>query len=249
MTADVRIPLPDGTQLPGALAIPAAAGPQPGVIVLHETFGLNADMRGVADRFAAEGYVAVVPDLFAHGRRALCIARAMREVSSHRPGPVTADIDAVRTWLAARSDVDAGRLAVIGFCLGGGFALLYASTAPPGVGAASVNYGDVAKDAELLRRICPVVASYGGRDRVFAPKAQLLERHLSHLDVPHDVKVYPNAGHSFMTGDTRAHQIGKLVFFPMRIGHAPEEAEDAWGRVLAFFAEHVRQRAGAAASR
>jgi carboxymethylenebutenolidase len=245
MTIDVRIPLPDGSELPAALAVPAGAGPHPGVIVLHEMFGLKVDMRGVAERFAVEGYVAVVPGLFAHGPRVVCIARAMREVSSMQPGQVTADTDAVRSWLAARSDVDADRLAVIGFCMGGGFALIYAATGPPGVGAASVNYGDVPKDVERLRGVCPVVASYGGRDRMFAPKAQLLERHLSDLGVPHDVKVYPRAGHSFMTPDTRAHQVSKFVLVPMRLGHAPEEAEDAWRRVFAFFAEHVRSRAGA----
>ena len=221
--------------------MPAGSVPEggwPGVIVLFEAFGMTPEMRGVADRFAAAGYAAVLPDLFTGSKRR-CLARALREVSSHRPGEVTAQIDGVRAWLAARDDVDGSRLGVIGFCMGGGLALLLAMTAPAGLGAASVNYGDVPSDAAALEKVCPIVGSYGGRDRMFAGKGRKLASLLADVDVPHDVKVYDNAGHSFMT-EGHHPLFRPLVGFLLRPGYVPDAADDAWHRVMAFFDRHVR---------
>jgi carboxymethylenebutenolidase len=161
----------------------------------------------------------------------------LRESASGAPGPVTADIEAARIWLASRGDVDGDRLAVVGFCLGGGLALAYAASAPPGVRAASVNYGQVPSDQAALGRVCPVVGSYGGRDRVYGRHAERLERHLTALGIPHGVKLYPQAGHSFMTDGH--HPIGKLIYWPMHLGYSPEDADDAWTRMFAFFDQHV----------
>lgn len=207
------------------------------MIVLHEVYGTTPEMREVADRFARNGYLALVPDLFSAGPRVLCVARAMAESSAGRPGTTTTHVEAARAWLCARRDVDRGRLGVIGFCMGGGFALAYATTAPEGVRAVSVNYGQVPRDLDALRRACPIVASYGGRDLVYGRQAARLANALSRSGVEHDVKVYDEAGHSFLTEGN--HPVGRLVFFPLRIGYHPAAAEDAWRRIFAFFDRHV----------
>ena len=185
------------------------------------------EIRAVCDDFAGRGYVAVMPGLFsAGGPRAICIARAMIEASSGKPGRVTGYIEAARAWLAQQEDVDGERIGVIGFCMGGGFALAYIAGGRPGVRAVSVNYGEVPKEATSLRGTCPIVASYGGRGKMVGRShAERLSRHLEVLAVEHDVKVYDGAGHSFMTQG--AHRIGKLVLLPMRIGYVADAAVDA----------------------
>lgn len=233
-TPDVDIDLPTGGSLRAAVAIPTGPGPHPGVVVLHEVFGLNADIRRIAGRFAAAGYLAVAPDLYSNGNRLLCLTRTLIDSSGERGTLDT--IEAVRAYLAGRDDVDGRRVAVAGFCLGGGFALAFAARG--GVKAASVNYGKVTKDRAKLADVCPVVGSFGARDRVFIDDARRLEEHLSALGVAHDVKVYESAGHSFLSYDNGPAWMARLPS-PMNVGYDEAAAEDAWTRILAFFAEHV----------
>jgi len=120
--------------------------------------------------------------------------------------------------------------------MGGGFALLYAVRAP--LGAAAVFYGDVPQAADELRGVCPVVAGFGGRDRFFAPQGRRLEQHLKELGVPHDVRIYPAAGHSYMSRHT-----GLLATLaahgPMAVGFDAEAEADSWTRMEAFFRTHL----------
>lgn len=237
MTEKVTIPLAGGGSLPGHLAHADGPGPHPAVVVLHELFGVNDDIRRITDRFAASGYLALAPDLYGHGNRALCLTRVLAAgASADAERRTLDDIEAARQYLANREDVDKRRLAVAGFCLGGGFALLFASKG--GVKAASVNYGSVPKDERKLTGICPVVASYGVLDKQFAPHARRLEAHLEDLGVPHDIKVYEGAGHSFMSYDNAPAWMLR-VNTRMRAGYHEEQAEDSWRRILAFFDEHV----------
>ncbi len=222
-------------QLPAHLAVPAGAGPWPGVVVTHEAFGLVDDVRRIADQLGDHGYLALAPDLFAWGKsRFACVRAAFRELAAGS-GRMFDDLEAARGWLAARDDCT-GRVGVIGFCMGGGFALL----AAPGheYGAASVNYGRVPTDAErVLAGSCPMVASYGGRDRSLRGHAERLEAALTSLGVEHDVKVYPEAGHSFLN----RHQSALALVFSKLAGagyHGPS-AEDAWERILPFFDTHL----------
>jgi carboxymethylenebutenolidase len=222
-------------QLRAHLAVPPATpGPWPGVVVLHELFGLNDDIREQAERLAAAGYLALAPDLFTAGGRMRCIRAVFRALMSGS-GPAVDDIAAARTYLAQHADCT-GKVGVIGFCMGGGFALL---TAGSGFAASAPNYAHLPSDAEaVLRGACPIVASYGGRDYGLKGGAEKLEGILDRAGVVHDVKEYPDAGHSFLNRPN----LGPAAPL-LRVGgigyHGPS-AEDAWGRILRFFDEHLR---------
>jgi carboxymethylenebutenolidase len=237
--AKLAVPLADGGALAAELFLPQAAGPYPAVVVLHESFGLNDDIRRIAARFADAGYAALAPNLFSHGSRIVCLSRTMADLVRGSVDREIADVLAARAALAARDDVDDERIAVAGFCLGGGFALIAGTW--PGFRAAAVNYGDVPKSRSRLDGVCPVVASFGGRDRLFGRNmAERLEAHLDALGVSHDVQTYDGAGHSFFSHHEGWQ--GALARFPtpMAVGPDADAAEDGWRRMLAFFDEHVR---------
>ena len=227
MTVDIKVVAASGRRLNGAVARPGGAGLHPGIVVIHEVFGDQPEMRAVCDDFARHRYVAVMPDLFSsRGPRPICVARTMADASR---GKVNADIDATRAWLTEQDDVDGERIGVIGFCMGGSFALACIAGGRPGVRAVAVNYGVVPKQPEELRGACPIVGSYGAKDKMIGrTHADRLSRHLEILDIEHDVNVYDDAGHCFMTQGH--HPIGKLVYLPMHLGYAPEAAADAWRR-------------------
>jgi carboxymethylenebutenolidase len=221
--------------VPGYLAVPAGSpGPWPGVVVIRESWGLNGDIRAHADRLAAEGYLALAPDLYRGKSFVRCFRDVFRQLHAGS-GSAFDTIEEARGWLAARPDAT-GKTGVLGFCMGGGFALL---CAPRGEFlAASVNYGQVPADAErVLAGACPVVASYGARDPMGAGPPQRLADALTVLNVPHDVKVYPDSGHSFM--NTKPAALAPLARLA-RLDYKPESAEDSWRRILAFFGEHLR---------
>jgi carboxymethylenebutenolidase len=217
------------------LAVPVgSSGPWPGVVVVHEAFGLNADIRGHADRLAALGYLALAPDLLDGKLWVRCIRSMIRQARAGS-GPAFDVLDACRSWLADRPDCT-GKTGVIGFCMGGGFALLCAPR--DGYSAAAVNYGEVPADAEdALAGSCPVVASYGGRDHMGTSHPRRLEAALTALGVPHDVKVYPEAGHSFMSPKPAA---AKPLTALARLQYDKAAAEDAWQRIFAFFGTYLK---------
>jgi carboxymethylenebutenolidase len=129
----------DGSRrLRGYLASPAGTGPWPAVVMIHEIFGLDDVMRGHADRLAGLGYLTLAVDLFSAGSNARCLVTTMTTmIRGH--GRAFADIRAARDYLAGSRDCT-GKIGVIGFCMGGGFALLSASD---GYDAAAVNYGQL----------------------------------------------------------------------------------------------------------
>ncbi len=237
----LEIPLGDGASLRAEYFAASGEGPHPGVVVLHESFGLNDDIRRLAGRFAQEGYAALAPDLYSHGTRLTCLSRVLVDMVRGDLSTEVADIHAAREALSVRTEVSAQRLAVAGFCQGGGFALIAATR--PGFSAAAVNYGVVPRERSQLDGVCPVVASYGAKDRVVGrAAAERLKRHLSTLGVPHDVKTYDGAGHSFFSKVEGWQGWLARVPSPLAVGYEQEAAENGWRRMLAFFAEHVREQ-------
>lgn len=230
MTAGHTITIPPAG-FEAYLALPAVT-PAPAVLVFHEVWGLNDDIRSIADRFAEAGYVALAPAI-CDGTTA-CMMRGLRNLAAGS-GPTVEAARASFDWLVDRDIVDGGRVAVAGFCMGGGFALLLAASGDPA--AASVNYGRVPTDQEFAA-MCPVVASYGGKDRAFLSHVQRLESGLTEAGVAHDVETYPGAGHSFMN-DAPVAMWMRPASAMLHVGYRPEEADHAWSRILGFFADHV----------
>jgi carboxymethylenebutenolidase len=221
--------------LRGYLASPAGAGPWPGVVMIHELFGLDDVMRGHADRLAGLGYLTLAVDLFSAGSNPRCLVTTMTAmIRGH--GRAFADIRAAHDYLAASPDCT-GKIGVIGFCLGGGFALL---TAGDGYDAAAVNYGQLPRHLdETLAAACPIVASYGGRDRSLRGAAGRLDAALEKAGVIHDVKEYPAASHAFLNDA----EVGPRALRPLLrvagIGPEPKSAKDAWGRIERFFSTYL----------
>lgn len=231
---DLSYPAASAPTLRGYLAQPRGDGPWPGVLVIMDALGLSDDIRLAADRLAAAGYLAFAPDLYS-GRGLRCVVATI-QASRSGSGDAYRDIEAARAWLTAREDCRE-RVGIIGFCMGGGFALLCAPR--PGFAAASVNYGEVPGDArQRLAGACPVVASYGGRDRSLPGRAQRLESALTQLGIEHDVKEYPEAGHSFMNRINVGPLLNPVVRF-VGFDYQHAAAQDSWRRVLDFFDRHL----------
>jgi carboxymethylenebutenolidase len=217
-------------------ATPDGPGPWPGVVVIHDVGGLSDDIRRACDRLATAGFIVVASNLFRRHPRVRCVVSMVRSLSSGT-GPAVDDILAARAELASDPRCT-GRVGAVGFCTGGGFCLLLA---PSGTfDAVAPNYGNWPTDADQLQHSCPVVASYGARDRPLRGDAARLEEVLTAGQVPHDVVEYPGVGHSFMN-DWRDAPLRLRIFESIPgFAYSEPEAEHAWSRIIAFFDRHLR---------
>jgi carboxymethylenebutenolidase len=172
------------------VSVPAGAGPWLGVVVLHDAAGMTSDLVAQTRWLAEAGFLAAAPDLLGGGTIARCLREIVRDYTAWQ-GTTFERIEAVRRYLAEREDCT-GRVGVIGFCMGGGFALALA----PGHGfaAASANYGALPRDAErFFVGACPIIGSYGRRDRSLRHAAERLHEALEAAGVDHEVREYPQA--------------------------------------------------------
>ncbi|MEI7742406.1 MAG: dienelactone hydrolase family protein [Chloroflexota bacterium] len=239
--SDLTLTSASGRPLTGFVARPAGSDPAvllPAVIVVHEAMGLNDDMRRIARVFADKGYIAFAPDLVGAGWKPLCIARFFLGIGKAGTGRPYVEMAGFHDWLAEQPGVDPARIGMAGFCAGGGFAMLYAALGERKLRAIAPFYGALPADESIIPAVCPVVASYGGRDLAFGKNGPRLDAALEAAGIPHDVKTYPEAGHSFMSvHEGLMGTLGPVT--PLRAHFDEAASTDAWARVLAFFGEHL----------
>jgi carboxymethylenebutenolidase len=223
----------DGTRVrfggaSGYLALPSGGGKHPAVIVIQEWWGLNDWVKMQTERLADQGYVALAVDLY-RGKVAVTQDLA-HELSRGLPEDrAMSDLRGAFNALAKRKDVDARRIGVIGWCMGGGYALSLA-IAEPRLAAAVINYGRLVTDPAKLKRIhAPILGNFGEEDRGIPPAdVRAFEAALVKAGKTADIKIYPGAGHAFMNENNKA-------------GYKAEAAKDAQSRIDAFFASHLRR--------
>ena len=208
------------------------------MLVISDALGMTTDLRNQADWLAEAGFLAAAPDLFYWGGRMRCLFTTMRQALSGE-GEVFGDFATVRRWLADHES-STGRVGVVGFCLGGGFALTLAGSGD--YQAASSNYGGLTKKALAgLAQSCPMIGSYGALDRGLRKEPEQISSVLDSHGIPYDMKVYPDAGHSFMNNHVDS-EVPKWAVIMGKLSnsdyHEPS-AMDARRRIADFFAEHL----------
>lgn len=230
----ITMDTPDGP-IDALLSLPSGEGTWPGVVIIHDAIGHGPDNETISERVAAAGYVALTPNLYSRGGRARCITRVFRELLTQR-GRALDDILAARDHLRAHPQCT-GTIGIAGFCMGGQFALIMG---PKGFGASAPFYGTPLPRRldQTLNASCPVVASFGRRDPMGIGAAGRLQRVVDDKNIPADIKVYPEAGHSF------ANQLPGQAFLRIAgFGYNEAATADAWSRVFAFFGEHLGAKA------
>lgn len=219
------ITIPNGTpNLSGYLALPPGEGKFPGVVVIHEAFGLNDNIKAITRRLAEAGYAALAVDLFAGRNQMVCMARFFSNMvlnSLNHAG--IRDLKVSLDWLENHSKVDSGKIGAVGFCMGGSFVISWACT-DSRLNVIAPFYAMNPRPLEAVARSCPVVASYPEND--FTKGGGLkLDAELTRHSIPHDIKIYPDSKHSF--------------FNRPRDDQEQAAADDAWSRILSFFNDHI----------
>ncbi|GCE31408.1 carboxymethylenebutenolidase [Dictyobacter alpinus] len=211
-------------KLSGYSAYPDGDGPFPGVVIIHEIFGLNENIKDIAHRFAEAGYAAFAIDLFAGRNRAICMSRFMAQMlTSPLNNSSIRTLKQALTYLGEQPRVDANRIGAIGFCMGGGFAIAWA-TSDNRLKTIAPFYGANPRPLEAVSRSCPVVGSYPAADFT-AKQATKLDEALTTYNIEHDIKIYPGAKHSFFNDQGKSYDAAA--------------SKDAWERVLAYFQKHL----------
>ncbi|MFY9614627.1 MAG: dienelactone hydrolase family protein [Candidatus Dormiibacterota bacterium] len=216
----------DGGPLTGLLALPEEGGPFPAVVVIHEAYGLNDNIKEITRRFAGEGYVALGVDLFSNGPTWVCMARFFSGVvfnSLDHSG--IKGLKASLDFLARLPKVDGKRVGAVGYCLGGSFAVAWACT-DNRLRAIAPYYAQNPRPLKAVERACPVVGSYPTGDPITSGDGHKLDARLDQYGIDHDIKHYPGAKHGFFNDTSTKYN--------------EAAAKDSWERVRAFFEEHVK---------
>jgi carboxymethylenebutenolidase len=212
----------------GVLYMPAGKGPFPGIIVIHEWWGLNDWMKEQASKLADQGYEALAIDLY-RGKVATTPDEAheiMRGVPEDR---AKRDLKAAFDYLAAQSNVKKDRIGAIGWCMGGGYSLDVALDEPT-LAADVINYGHLATDPEAIGKInAPILGLFGGQDRGITPDdVHTFEAAMKKAGKKIDVKIYDDAGHAFENPNNKD-------------GYRAADAADAWKRITDFLAANLKK--------
>lgn len=212
----------------GLLYTPDGKGPFPGLIVIHEYWGLNDWVKEQASKLSDQGYVALAIDLY-RGKVGTTPDEAhelMRGVPEDR---AARDLKAAFEFLKSQKNVKADRIGSIGWCMGGGLALDVALQEPT-LSAAVINYGHLATDPGSIQKInASLLGLFGGQDRGIPPDdVKKFEQTLKQMGKKIDVVIYPDAGHAFENPNNKT-------------GYRADDAADAWKRTVNFLAATLKK--------
>lgn len=228
---DKEVSFPGKTvELKAYVAQPPGAGPFPAVIVVQEWWGLNANIRDITQRLAREGYLAVAPDLYSRQGHKVAADpnQAGQLMAGLKKEDGIQDLLSTISWLKTHKPANAARIGVIGFCMGGSYALLLPCSTRD-VKAAAPFYGEIPSDDRLRELACPIFYAYGENDGWIQRRdVDRLSGALKKFEKHGEVKVYAGCSHGFFN-DTR-----KDVY-------RPTEAGDAWQHALRLFADNLKR--------
>lgn len=218
---------PNGIALRAYVAKPSTPGPHPAMLMIHEFYGLNADIIAKADKLAKEGYVVLAVDAYRNATTT-SIPRAIYLVSSTPNDQIQADIDAGYKYLAAQPDVDPKRIGVMGFCFGGGHSLLQ-GIANANYAVTVVFYGRLVTNANDLGVLKgSVLGIFGEQDRAPSPEqARDFKAALDSKGIKNQITVYPEVGHAFLNSDNITQ---------------PGPAGAAWKELLTFLEANLKKK-------
>ena len=235
-SSTVELNTTDG-KMEAYVARPKAGGPYPGIVVIQEAFGVNAHIKKVTERIAAEGYVAIAQDIFHREAERIipysdmpkAIATLQRVVDSK----AMEDVGAAIAHLKSQSNVKSGALGVIGFCMGGRLTYLTAAHHNNDIKCAVPFYGGgipLGNPSPLSRTgeiKCPMYLFFGAKDQLIPmDHVNQIKAELVAKNVKFQMEVYPEAGHGFFCDD--------------RASYHEASAKDAWEKTKAFFAQHLK---------
>jgi carboxymethylenebutenolidase len=209
--------------------------PLPAVIMIHEWWGLNDNIRGMADRLAAEGYIVLAVDLYG-GKVATNAAEARQFMLNVVEDPELANANIRSAYEFVSATAGAPKIGSVGWCFGGGWSLNTAQLFPDELDAAVIYYGQVTDDEDKLRPVSsPILGLFAGEDKgIKVASVEAFEAALSRLRKNYEIHIYPGVGHAFAnpTGDN----------------YNEAAASDAWRRTLEFFGRHLSADAASGAA-
>jgi carboxymethylenebutenolidase len=212
----------------GILYTPSGNGPFPGIIVIHEWWGLNDWVKEQASKLADQGYAALAVDLY-RGKVATTPEEAHEIMRGVPPDRAARDLHAGFEFLQSQPNVRKDKIASIGWCMGGGYSLDVA-LAEPTLTATVINYGHLATDPAAIGKIhASILGNFGGQDKGIPPAdVNKFEAELKKQGKSADIKIYPEAGHAFENPNNKT-------------GYRAEDAADAWQRTLSFLNENLKK--------
>lgn len=216
----------DGEQITGYLAKPEGMDQErPGVIVIHEWWGLNDNIRMMTDKLAGEGYTALAVDLY-NGRVAETPENAGKYAGSVNSEEAIDNLKQAYDYLAKQQGVT--NIGTIGWCFGGGWSLQTALALPQQVDATVIYYGRLITDTEQLKKLeTPILGIFGAEDNGIPPEeVNKFEAALNEVGVTNSIHIYDGAGHAFAN--------------PSGSRYQKNAAEDAWAKTTAFFEKHLK---------
>lgn len=225
-----RESVPYHSNATGYLVYPEnSTGALPGVVMIHEWWGLNQNIKNMAETLASEGYVVLAADMYG-GEVATESGRAGQLAGSvqNNPQEAMANLNSAVAHLSSLSNVDSSRIATLGWCFGGGQTMQHALNTQQPLAATIIYYGNLVTDEQQISKISwPVLGIFGAEDQsIPVATVDQFKAALDTNNITNEVYVYDGVGHAFAN--------------PSGDNYAPEETKDAWNKTLSFLEKHVK---------